>query len=180
MASPLPALPGPDDARYAPAALPGECRHKISEASSGAGGTRRDWRSGGDPGNERRPAPDKQFRAADSLTTPGLINANEINLTTVSPANKAGLMYPASRCRWFMRPVLASCRFNPRPEFLHSVAGLGGNRKKLIQLQILLQRQQVARALVAAEAVNLGGHHGKLAPRGPQPFDQLQIALLCA
>jgi hypothetical protein len=36
----------------------------------------------------------------------GLIKAKELNLTTVRPANKAGLMDFASRHRWFMRPVL--------------------------------------------------------------------------
>ena len=69
-------------------------------------------------------------------------------------------------------------RLDPRPEFLHSVAGLGGDGQHLVQLQALLQRQQVARALVAAEPVDLGGRHGKLAPGGAQPVDQLPVALL--
>src|ERR1017187_4031885 len=54
--------------------------------------------------------------------------------------------------------------FNSGPQFLDSVARFGGDRKHLVQLQALLQGEQVAGALVAAQPVDLGGRHGKLAP----------------
>ncbi len=84
-----------------------------------------------------------------------------------------------SRCR----ATCEKCRLVPRsldpaPKLLHPVVRLRRDGQNLVQLQPLFQRQQVARPLVAAETDDLGGDHGKLPPRRPQPVDQLPVALL--
>src|SRR6266702_188025 len=68
--------------------------------------------------------------------------------------------------------------FDSRPQVLDTGSGLGRDGQDLVELQALLQSGQVAGAFVAAEAVNLGSHHGEIAPGMPQPVDELAVALL--
>lgn len=67
-------------------------------------------------------------------------------------------------------------RLNPRPELIDAVAGLGRDGQDIVEFQCFFQGEHVARAFVAAEAVDLGGDDGKVAACGAEPVDELAIA----
>src|ERR1017187_1167486 len=81
-----------------------------------------------------------------------------------------------------MRPKISALHipsgFNSDPQLRYAIAGFGRNRKQLLQLQSLLQRQQVACAFVAAKPVNLCGHHRKIAFSRAEPVKKLPVAVL--
>ena len=130
------------------------------------------------------------------VATTGLINAKGLNSTTVSHANKAGLMYSASRCRWFMRPVLApgapyrkqsrkqregadrhawiNLGFVRRPPEGHSMSG-GANAERKIQHQ-----RGISKKILRHMQILSGGIQGVWNPRRPaKPNQAAQCCPVC-
>lgn len=69
-------------------------------------------------------------------------------------------------------------RFDPAPEHVDTRTSLRRDRQNLVEFQTFFQREQVARAFVAAEAIDLGGDNSKSAASVAEPVDELFIARL--
>ena len=68
--------------------------------------------------------------------------------------------------------------FYAGPEVFHAVVGFGGDGEDLFEAEALLQCDEVAGALVAAEAVDFGSDYGEVAAGGTEPVDELAVAFL--
>jgi hypothetical protein len=69
-------------------------------------------------------------------------------------------------------------QLDPAQEYVDTGTCFSGNRKNLVQLQPFFQSKQIPRALVAAQAIDLGGDDGEAASSMAEPIDELFISRL--